>query len=77
MKCGICKAEMEERGTTYTEDVGDRVVVIRNVPGYVCKECGNIWYKGNIAAQLQTEVDRIIDSTRLEVAVGQYAVIGA
>ena len=50
MKCGICKAETEEKKVTYTEDLDKSVV--RHVPALVCTECGNIWYSGVIAAEL-------------------------
>jgi YgiT-type zinc finger domain-containing protein len=43
MKCGICKAEMEETAVTYTEDIEQGVIVIRHVTAQVCTECGNNW----------------------------------
>jgi YgiT-type zinc finger domain-containing protein len=57
MKCGICKAETEERFITYTEDVNQAVVVIRHVPACVCIECGNVWYSGAVAAHLESIID--------------------
>ena len=62
MKCGICKAEMEENIVTHTEDVGQGVIVIRYVPAHVCTECGNTWYSGGVAAQLEKMVDRFTAS---------------
>ena len=72
-KCGICKAEMEERNVTYTEDIGEGVVVIRRVPAHVCTECGNTWYSGTIAAQLEKMVDRLASAAGAEVSVIDYA----
>ena len=69
MKCGICKAETEEKNVTYTEDLEEGVVVIRHVPAQVCTECGNIWYSGTVAAQLEEMVDRFASSTGAEVSV--------
>jgi len=73
MKCGICKAEMEEKNVTYTEDFEQGVVVIRHVPAQVCSECGNTWYSGTIAAQLEKMVDRFASSAGTEVSVIDYA----
>jgi YgiT-type zinc finger domain-containing protein len=73
MKCGICKAEMEQKLVTYTEDVNNSVVVIRNVPATVCTECGNIWYVGTVAARLEEIVDHIIKGMDSGVAVVNYA----
>ena len=69
MKCGICKAETEEKNVTYTEDLEESIVVIRHVPAQVCTECGNIWYSGTVAAQLEEMVDRFASSTGAEVSV--------
>ena len=72
MKCGICKAEMEEKNVTYTEDMAHGVVVIRHVPAHVCTECGNTWYCMTIAAQLEKMVDRFASSAGAEVSVINY-----
>ena len=73
MKCGICKAEMEEKAVTYTEDLDQGVVVvIRHVPAQVCSECGNTWYSGTTAAQLEKMVDGFAASAGAEVSVINY-----
>ncbi|WP_461247834.1 type II toxin-antitoxin system MqsA family antitoxin [Treponema sp. R6D11] len=69
MKCGICKAEMKETNVTYTEDIDQGVIVIRHVPAHVCTECGNTWYNGTIASQLEKMIDRFASSTGAEVSV--------
>jgi YgiT-type zinc finger domain-containing protein len=73
MKCGICKAEMEGKKVTYTEDVEQGVIVIRHVPANVCTECGNIWYSGTVAAELEKLVDQFASSTGSEVSVVNFA----
>ena len=72
MKCGICKAEMEEKTVSYTEDIEEGVIVIRHVPAQVCTECGNIWYSGTVAIQLEKIVDKYAASTESEVSVINY-----
>jgi len=73
MKCGICKAEMEETTATYTEDIGDGVVIIRHVPAHVCMECGNTWYNGSVAAELERIVDKFASSIGSEISVINFA----
>ena len=73
MKCGICKAEMEEKAVTYTEDVDQGVIVIRHVPAHVCTECGNTWYSGTVVAELEKLVDKFASSTGSEVSVINFA----
>ena len=72
MKCGICKAEMEEKAVSYTEDTQQGVIVIRHVPAQVCTECGNTWYSGTVAAQLEKIVDTFAASVGSEVSVVNY-----
>ena len=73
MKCGICKAEMEEMSVSYIEDVEQGVIVIRHVPAHVCTECGNTWYSGTIAAQLEKIVEKAASSAGSEVSVINFA----
>jgi len=73
MKCGICKAETEEKTVTYTEDIEQGVMVIRHVPAQVCTECGNIWYSGTVAAELEKLVDQFASSIGSEVSVVNFA----
>ena len=72
MKCGICKAEMEEKTVSYTEDIDQGVIVIRNVPAQVCTECGNTWYSGKTAAEIEKMIDQFASSTGCEVSVINY-----
>ncbi|MDR2900036.1 MAG: YgiT-type zinc finger protein [Treponema sp.] len=73
MKCGICKADMEEKNVTYTEDVDQAVIVIRQVPAHVCTECGNIWYSGTVVIELEKLVDMFVSQTGQEVAVINFS----
>ena len=73
MKCGICKAELEEKNVTYTEDVEQGVVVIRHVPAQVCTECGNTWYSGTVASELEALVDKFASLTGSEFSVINFA----
>jgi YgiT-type zinc finger domain-containing protein len=75
MKCGICKAETEERFVTYTEDVNQGVVVIRHVPARVCTECGNVWYSGTVAGHLESIVDALTSAPLTSVAHTEVAVV--
>ena len=73
MKCGMCKAETEEKKVTYTEDVEQGVIVIRYVPAYVCTECGYTWYTGTIVAELEKLVDKYVALTGSEVSVINFS----
>ena len=73
MKCGICKAEMEGKDVTYTEDIDQSTVVIRHVPAQVCTECGNTWYNGTVAAKLEKMIDNFAHIPLADVSVINYS----
>lgn len=73
MKCGICKAEMEEKKVTYTEDLEQGVIVIRHVPAHVCTECGNTWYSGVVVTELEKLVDKYVSLSGSEVSVVNFS----
>jgi YgiT-type zinc finger domain-containing protein len=60
---------MDKTTVTYTEDIEQGVIVIRHVPAHVCTECGNTWYSGTIAAQLEKIIDQFASSVGTEVSV--------
>ncbi|MCL2126682.1 MAG: YgiT-type zinc finger protein [Treponema sp.] len=64
---------MEEATVTYTEDIEQAVVVVRHVPAHVCTECGNTWYSGTVAMQLEKMIDRISSSTESEVSILNFS----
>jgi YgiT-type zinc finger domain-containing protein len=72
MKCGICKAKKKKKKVTYTEDVDQGVIVVRHVPAQVCTECGNTWYSGKVAEELEKLVDQFA-ATFSEVSVVNFA----
>ena len=37
MTCFYCKGDMLDSTTTYVEDLGNCIIIIRNVPCSVCK----------------------------------------
>ena len=71
MKCGICKADMEEKKVSYTEDIDQSTIVIRHVPAQVCTECGNTWYSIAVAAELE----KMVDSFAAAVSLAEISVI--
>ena len=77
MKCGICKAEMEEKNVTYTEDIEQGVIVIRHIPAQVCTECGNTWYSGTVVEELEELVDKFALLTGSEVSIIDYTKLAA
>ncbi|MBR0027268.1 MAG: YgiT-type zinc finger protein [Clostridia bacterium] len=44
MKCIYCKGDIETKETNYIADLGKCIIVVRNVPTQVCRQCGEKSY---------------------------------
>ena len=72
MKCFKCGAMMEKDTTASVTDLGDCLVIVRNVPCYKCTECDEIFYTGDVVERLEKIVG---DAKRLfqEISVFDYS----
>lgn len=72
MTCFECGAMMEKGTTTSVTDLGDCLVIVRNVPCYKCTECDEIFYTGDVVERLEKIVD---DAKRFvqEISVFDYS----
>ena len=53
MKCFMCKGNIENKNTTFMVELDNRIIIIRNVPSQVCKQCGEVSYTDEVAKQLE------------------------
>ncbi len=59
MKCLYCKGTLEDTKTNYIADLGDSIIVIRNVPTQVCSQCGERSYSYPVSVRLQEIVEQV------------------
>ena len=59
MKCLYCKGELENKQTNYIADLGECVIVVRNVPTQVCSQCGEKSYTYIVSERLKKIVDHV------------------
>lgn len=57
MLCMECGATAEKGYTTDVTDLGNCLVIIRNVPCYKCKECNEVIYTGDVVKRLEEIVE--------------------
>lgn len=53
MMCVNCGAKTEKGFTTSVTDLGNCLVIVRNVPCYKCTECNEITYTGDVLKKLE------------------------
>lgn len=73
MRCSECGAMAVKGLTTSVTDLGNCLVIVRNVPCFKCTECNEIIYTGDVVQQLE----RIVETAKKlmqEIAVIDYSV---
>lgn len=53
MTCFVCKGNLEEKTTTFMTDLGNCIVIIKNVPSMVCSQCGEVSYSNEVAKKIE------------------------
>lgn len=51
-RCSFCKGKLYEGKTEFVAKVGDEVISIKNVPAYVCGNCGEAYFTANISRKI-------------------------
>lgn len=54
--CNVCQGRLEERLTTYTQWLDERLIVIENVPALVCEQCGETYYAPDVVDKIQAVI---------------------
>lgn len=72
MTCFFCKGQTEERLTKYIVDLGNCVVIVKNVPARVCAQCGEATFSDDVVAKLEKIVNAVRQSIMSEVAIFEY-----
>ncbi len=55
-QCPLCGGEKQPGTTTFAVDLKTGVVVVRDVPAFVCTKCGDAWIDDPVAAKLESIV---------------------
>ncbi len=57
-QCPICEGAKQEGRTTFTADLGENLIVVRNVPAKICEQCGEEWLADHTVQELEIIVSR-------------------
>ena len=72
MTCFYCKGTMKPSTTTYMEDLGNCIVIIKNVPCNKCTQCGDVSYSGVTIKRIEAIIAQL-KNTLTEIAVVNYS----
>jgi YgiT-type zinc finger domain-containing protein len=54
--CSFCKGKLREGNTEFMAHAAGEVIVIRDVPAFVCEQCGEAYY----TAVTSRKIDRVM-----------------
>lgn len=72
MTCFFCKGQTVETMTKFIVDLGQCVVIVKDVPARVCQQCGEASYSNEVAQQLEKIVEAVRNGIMSEVAIIEY-----
>ena len=72
MDCFRCKGNASATLKTHAVTLDDCVIIIKNVPSFVCSQCGEVYFADNAMQKLETIVDRLENLIK-EVAIVDYS----
>lgn len=73
MTCFFCKGQTVETTTKFIVDLGQCVVIVKNVPAQVCQQCGEASFSDEVAQRLEKIVEAVKASMMSEVAIIEYS----
>ena len=53
MRCMHCGAQADRSHTTSVTDLGQCLIIVRNVPCYKCRECSEVIYTADVIQRLE------------------------
>jgi YgiT-type zinc finger domain-containing protein len=68
----MCKGKMQDGYSTFTMDLGDCIIIIKNVPSRICGQCGEVSYTDEVSRRLEQIVNAIRQTIVTEIAVVNY-----
>ena len=71
MNCLLCKGTIENKNKTFMVELDNCIIIIKNVPSQVCKQCGEVSYSDEVAKQLEVLVNTVRNSIT-EITVINY-----
>ena len=72
MSCFMCKGNLEDKLTNFIADLGNCIIIVKDVPSHVCSQCGEVSYSNDVALQLEKIINET-KNTLTEIAVVRYS----
>ena len=71
MNCIVCKGELTKKEINHIVDLDGHIIIVKNVPAEVCKQCGESFFENEVALRLEKIVDEIRNN-KAEITIVNY-----
>ena len=71
MKCFMCKGETEKKLVNYLLDIDNKIIIIKEVPANVCKQCGEKYFDDDVMENLEKIIEDV-KNVSIEISVVNY-----
>ena len=71
MSCFICRGELIEKKVNYLVDLENSIIIIKEVPAKVCKQCGEQFFDDETSENIEKIVNQL-KSIAKEVTIVKY-----
>jgi len=58
-RCSICKGKMELKKVDVIKKIKNKIVVIDEVPAYVCYQCGEKYYSIDVVESIEKLLEKV------------------
>ncbi|MDO8727306.1 MAG: type II toxin-antitoxin system MqsA family antitoxin [Candidatus Methanoperedens sp.] len=74
-RCSFCKGKLIKGNTEFVVKVGAEVLSIRDVPAYICNECGEPYYTPEVSEKMDLMMKKFHECALLvhPVAAGELS----
>ena len=69
--CFFCNGNLEHKLINHIVDLGDTILIVKDVPAEVCTQCGEASYSNDVARQLEKIINNM-KNQHLEIAISHY-----
>ena len=56
-RCSYCKGNLKEGKTEFMVRVGEEVIIIKEIPAYICDQCGEVFF----IPEISRKIDKIME----------------
>ncbi|UUX93124.1 type II toxin-antitoxin system MqsA family antitoxin [Methanoplanus endosymbiosus] len=58
-RCSYCKGKLNTKKTEFIAESGEKIIVIREIPAYICNQCKEAYFTPEISRKIDEIMKRL------------------